>query len=433
MKRMFGVIVVILMLYIAFQAVYSYTVGRQTNLYNIVIDEDEYQVKEVFTARHKSENRSEVDRNNYYYEISNDNTILFSFKIVGNYVGVTKFLKDLIIYKGTNYICMYPIFKDEAEPMDVICNNQGKLYLYGALKGQKADLDAYVLSLKASGYHHPSWDAPNLGTKPIDNFHLYINNITSDQNLVVWQYKGFHRITDRGEKFFTLISKDKYEPVLTTMVNQYYVIPDYADSYKFTRMFITNLISGSMDTLNLGTSIAYDSFIQGVVDNKIYLIDRNNKRQYTIDIYKKETEVTGDENNDTKYYNNGKWEKRTIYEVIDNNLVFDVEQDIPNNLKALKPMYVDAVGGETDGYYYLYIKENNNISVYRVDKQNTNIMTLLFKINAVKNIRYASGDIYFISNDTLYMYRSSLGLKPLIKYSEFIFNKSNLYNVYVNK
>lgn len=413
--------------------VYSYTVGRQTNLYDIVVNEDEYRVKEVFSARHKSKGQPELDKNNYYYEISNDKELLFSFKIIGNYAGVTKFLEDIKIYKEKDLICMYPIFKDKTDPMDVICNSGGRLYLYAALEKQSPALKEYIVSLKQLGYQHPSWGEPNLETKKVGAFNLYSNNITDDQNLVIWQYKGFYRITERGEKFFTLLAKDKYEPVLTTLVNQYYVIPDYDDNYKFTRVFITNLISGSMDTFNLETSIAYDSFIQGVVDNKIYLIDRNNKCQYMLDIYKKDIEKIGDENNDTKYYNLGKWGKKSIYEVIDNNLVFENKPDIPDNLTLLNPMFIESVGGETDGFYYLFIKESNNINVYQVDKQNTNVMTLLFQVNDINVIKYTAGDIYFINNDTLFVYRSSLGLKPLIKYSEFLFNKSNLYNIYVNR
>lgn len=56
---------------------------------------------------------------------------------------------------------------------------------------------------------------------------------------------------------------------------------------------------------------------------------------------------------------------------------------------------------------------------------------MLFKIPTIKDIQYEHKDIYFISGDTLYMYRDELGLKPLIKYNEFRFNQHKLYNVYV--
>jgi hypothetical protein len=187
-----------------------------------------------------------------------------------------------------------------------------------------------------------------------------------------------------------------------------------------------------MDTLKMDKPISYDSFIQGVVDNKIYLIDKNEKAQYSIDIYSKRVEITGDENNNTKYYDHGKWESKTIFETIDNTLLFNVQGNIPEKLKSYNPLYVDDVGGTTDGYYYLYIKENNIINVYRVDKQNLDILTLLFSVSSIKDIQYESSDIYFVKDDTLFMYRDELGVRPLIKYNEFRFNQDKLYNVYIN-
>lgn len=433
MRRMFGIVVVLLILYIAFQVIYSYTVGKRNSFYKISVDGVEYQIKEVFTTRHTSANHNMQDKTNYYYEITNSNKLLFSFKIIGNYSGLERFLDTIKVYNGDTFTCAYPIFKDKTEDIDVMCNSNGKYYLYGAVKGQNVGLDGFVNSLKTLGYKHPSWESTNLETKKIGAFTIYPKNITDDQNLTIWQYNGFYRLTNRGEKFFALNTSDQYDPLLAVMVNQYYVVPEYKDKYKFSRLYVTNLVSGAMTIFDMGVAIPFDSFIQGVVDNKIYLIDRGNKIQYAIDIYNKEAKVTGDINNSTKYYNNGKWEQKSIYEAIDNNLHFSEFKTIPLSFTALNPISIDEVGGETDGYYYLYIKENNNVGVYRVDKQNTSFMTLLFRVSAANSNKYTENDIFFIQNDTLYTYRSNLGLRPLVKYSEFVFNKNNLYNVYINE
>jgi hypothetical protein len=432
MKKMFGIVVVLLFFYIAFQVGYSFMVGSETNTYKLIIDDNEYQVTETFTNRHKNEDLNITEQSSYYYKIAKSDKLLLSFKLVGNYSGRKELLSNLIIYNDENIMCMYPLFKEKISDIDVICNMGDKQYLYGSLKGKNVALDNFVSSLKGKGYHHPSWDNINTETKHIDNFDIYSKNITDDMNITLWQYKGFYRITTGGEKIFTIINNDQYEPILTTVINQYYVMPDYKKPHDFERFFITNLISGSMETFNLGMSISYNSFIQGVVDNKIYLINRNNKTQYAIDIYKQKVEIVGDVNNNTKYYSNGKWYQKSIYDAIDNNLIFEMVNTFPDSLKVFNPEFVGETGGKTDGYYYLYVNENNNISVYRVDKQNTSVMTLLFTVPSANNIKYISGDIYLITNDTLYVYRDSLGLRPLIKYSEFNFNKSNLYNVYID-
>jgi hypothetical protein len=432
MKKMFSIVVVLLFFYIVFQVGYSFMVGSETNTYKLIIDNNDYQITETFTNRHKNEDLNLTEQSNYFYEIKRDDKLLLSFKLVGNYAGRRELLNNLVIYNDENIMCMYPLFKDKVDNIDVICNKDDKQYLYGTLKGKNVSLDNFVSSLKEKGYYHPSWDNVNTETKHIDNFEIYSKNIADDMNIILWQYKGFYRITSKGEKLFTIINNDQYEPILTAVTNQYYVTPDYKKPYNFERYFITNLISGSMDTFDLGVNISYNSFIQGVVNNKIYLIDKDAKIQYTVDIYKHKIEIVGDVNNNTKYYSNGKWYQKSIYDVIDNNLIFEVINTSPDSLEALNPVSIGEFGGKTDGYYYLYMKENNNINVYRIDKQNTSIMTLLFTVPSANNIKYISGDIYLVSNDTLYVYRDSLGLKPLIKYSEFNFNKSNLYNIYIN-
>lgn len=433
MKKMFGIIVVLLIFYVALQAAYSYMAGSQVNTYNLFVNDVKYDITEKYTNKHKDETLNIVEQSNYYYEVTLNEKLMFSFKIAGKYIGVKEYLKELIVYKNENYTCAYPIFKDKVENMDVICNSGDKYYLYASLKGKDAGIDTFIGSLKEKGYTHPSWDTTNMETKHIGTFDMYINNIAENQNITLWQYKGFYRLTNRGENLFSLDISDRYDPILTSMVNQYFVVPDYKKDSKFDRVFITNLITGKIEPFNLGVTISYDSFVQGVIDNKIYLVDRSSKAQYVIDIYKKETKLSGDINNNTKYYNSGKWEPKTIYEVIDNNLQFVKENTAPESLKAYNPLFIGEVGGSTEGYYYLYIKENNAVGVYRVDKQNTNIMTLLFTVPSINNIKYEAKDIYFISNDTLYVYRDTLGAKPLVKYNEFVFNKGNLYNVYVNR
>lgn len=431
MKRMFGVVVIIFIMYIAAQIAYGFFIGKQTNAYTIKVENVDYQIKETYTARHKSAKRDMYDENNYYYEISSNNQLLFNFKLKDSFKGIKEFLKDLIVYNNNGVHCIYPLFKEKVDAIDVICNKQGKQYLYGSIKGEDSNVEAFVADLKSKQYSHPSWEPTDLETTQISKFYLYKNNILEGQNVIIWEYKGFYRVTDKSNNWYALNGSEQYNPNLTVMVNQYFVVPDYKENNYFSNIYITNLITGSIESINLNKQISYNSFIQGIANNEIYIIDVSNKVQYSIDIYEKELQLTGNVEDGIKFYNNGKWENKSIYEAIDNKLTFPIPENIPEVLNNLKPLFVDEVGGETDGYYYLYFKENNKISVYRADKQNTEILTLLFKVPSINNVKYDEDDIYFISDDILYYYRDKIGLKPLIKYNEFRFNQSNLYNIYV--
>lgn len=432
MRKMFGIVVVLLTLYIVIQIIYSYAGGRQTNSYEITVGEDKYQVKEVFNSKNKSLNSTKFDETSYFYEIKSNSKLLFSFKILGDYNNAKRLIKNLLFYKNDVVTCVYPVFKLKVKDVDIICKANDLQYLYGSLENPDNDLYLFILSLKTKGYNHPSWSNEKVTPIQANNIRLYDKNVTDNQNIAIWQYEGIYRITNRSKETYTLNKKDQYDPILATMVDQYYVIPNYDGQYSFDQIYTINLISGEKKTINLSESVAYDSFVQGVVDDEIYIVDLNKKVQYAINIYNKTIKTTGNTNSGGKFYENGKWTKKSLYEIIDNKLVFSNETPIPDFLNQYNPLYIGQVGGETDGYYYLYIKENGQISVYRIDKQKTDVLTQIFTVPSINRIKYQANSIYFISNDTLYMYADNIGLKPLIIYNEFIFNKSDLYNIYIN-
>ena len=212
MRKMFSLVVVLFIMYIAFQITCSFIVGNQISLYEISVNKNIYQIKEVYTMRHKS-NNNYSDKSNYYYEIKDNNgTILFNFKLFGNYGDSKNLITNLKIFEEDNITCMYPILKDSTEKVDVLCNIDSKQYLYGAIKGKYSNVDSFVSSLISLGYSHPSWLVPSSITKNISNFNVYSNNIPTDLNLIIWQYQNFYRITSRGEKSYYLSSNIKYDP-----------------------------------------------------------------------------------------------------------------------------------------------------------------------------------------------------------------------------
>ncbi len=82
MKKMFGIIIVLLIFYVAFQVAYSYLVRSQTSTYKLTVDGSEYQINEKYTTSHKNKELNIREKSNYYYEITQNDKLLFSFKIV---------------------------------------------------------------------------------------------------------------------------------------------------------------------------------------------------------------------------------------------------------------------------------------------------------------------------------------------------------------
>ena len=62
MKKMFSIVVILLLLYIISQTIYSYTRGSRVTKYNLVIDEVEYQIKENFTSGFKNRETNRFEK-----------------------------------------------------------------------------------------------------------------------------------------------------------------------------------------------------------------------------------------------------------------------------------------------------------------------------------------------------------------------------------
>ncbi len=432
MKRMFNIIMMLLIIYLLVQFIFSFFIRSHLIIYEIEVDNKIYNITENFNNKYKTENIDKFDNQNYYYEIRDDEQLLFSFKLIGNFIGNKKFLKDLILYKQENLICVYPVFAKHENQLDVICNNGDIQFTYLSLKGQNQSLDKFVESLQQLGFNHYSWQSSEVQTIMHDNVELYIENILDNQYIVLWHYNGIYIFTANKEKKLELLKQDRYNNDLGVMVNQYYLIPDDNQQNTFQRLISTNVVKLVSESIELHYDISFNSFVQGVVDDKIYLIDKIDNRQYEVNINNKKASLIGDAGNMVKHYRDGKWEERNIYDVIDNELIFGYEQKIPEVLADYERTNIDEVMGDTDGYYYLYLGEGDNTAVYRVDKQNLDIKTKLFKLPTITSVKYIEDAIYFISNDHLYMYSDSLGLRPLLKYNELKFNQNNMYNIYIH-
>jgi hypothetical protein len=435
MRKMIDIAIILLFLYLVLQVVYGYLVGGHKIAYVVDVEGERYVINETFTSRYRTLNNEKYDNRNYYYEITkfDGQEILYNFKLVGNYRGEKKFIHEMRFYVDDKIRCIYPVFKNHNNLLDVLCHDGEKQFNYLNEKGRNGALDNFVSGLKELGYEHPSWGDLNLETTPVENFEMYKHHIISKQHIVVWNYKGFYEISVDGLKSYSFLANDVYNNNLAVLINQHYVVPDYKEGNNFSKFITTNILTSAASHFELDFTISGDSFIQGVVDGNVYIIDKASKKQYEVNPHNKKINLLGDVNRKAMYFYNGKWEERSIHEIIDNNLVFKYDIYVPEELEKYGRNNITNVMGDTDGYYYIHIQEGNSIAVYRAHKQNPSILTLLFRSPTINNMKYIGDSMYFINQDTLYMYNDFYGLRPLIKYNEFKFNKNNMYEIFTNK
>jgi len=431
MKKLFNMTIVLAFLAMIIKIGFNYFVGGHTISYEISSDNQVFKIVESFSSGYKSPYRNVKDKSNFLFEVylQNANEPLFVFKLIGNYNFYQRLITDIKYFEDNNYKCIYPVLKIKNYQNDVICFDGVNLVYYNSIKGQNAGIDDFVNKLyNKYKYTNLGWFDIDDNAKTIGNIEVYEKNINKNHILALWNYTGLRTITKTDSFTSALLLKDVYDNKLGTLVGKYYITPNYSKVHSFNKFIVLDITTNSKKEILLLKEISIDSYIQGVVDNKLYLYDKSNKIQYQIDPYDKTCIEIGDSEDGIRFYD-GNWSVVSIYDIA-NDKKFEIQHEVPDKLKSYNYNRIDNVNGDKDGYYYIYVNFNNKIRVYRVDKQKIEYKIYLFETDKISNIKYLDDYIYFIKEDTIYVFHETLGLKPVVKSFELLFNKLNVYDVY---
>lgn len=349
--------------------------------------------------------------NKYYFNIKFNNET-FSFQYENLFKKNKKVIKQIETYEKDDLLCIYPILKNNSI-LDIICVKNNVQYSYTYLKDELKD---FKNTLNEKGY---TWEEEAI-SKKLGNAIIYQNNIKDNTYIYIWKYNGFYSINNKKLKQINYFSSDTYLNNLGIQINNYYVIPDYDQKYEYNKLIIFNMINDKIKTLNFkkGLTITNDYYNNGVVDDKLYLFDTDNLKQYKINVKKSRYEEIGNKDRNALYYN-GKWETRNIYDFVTNKIEFKEEVKIPSILKSYQQVF-----NYKDNYYYV---DEENVVLYN---EKLNQKTYLFSSKIINDIKLIEDTIYFIDGNTLYSYNILDGLRSIITYDELEFNKVNRYAIY---
>jgi len=367
--------------------------------YKLNIDGNKIKIKEI------------ANEDNYYIEIKSNDAV-YPFRIYNDLNNKRKVIKDIYLYKDKNIECILPVINNNLYA-DMMCYNEGILYDYHTIIGDNESLDKYVNSIKlynVNDYKNNELDKKTIGTVKYNIF----NNIKN--KVAITTYKGLII----NDKEINLFKKDVYDNKLSTFINNYYIIADYEKKYTFNYFYVVNLDTKKIKKIESKEDISYDSYIQGIVDNKIYLYDKDNENQYEIDIEKNIIKIVSNDNY-IKYFTNNKWEKMNKTKA--NKEIYFNFETLDNNFTSYD--YVE----EVDNYYYFFKKEGISYKLYRVDKENTNIYKYIIDVPTT-NIYYNDNYLYYVYKNKLFYYSDSTGLKTILENSELEFNDTIKYYIY---
>ena len=405
MRKLFFMLVVLFILYLGIQfAFYWFSEGQEYE-YKIDKGDNVFQIKET----------SNFENDSYLYEV----VIIdknFSFQIFNYYNKGYKVLNDIYYYKSDKYECILPIFKGGKIFIDMMCMTSNNLVYYHDLNDK--ELDDFVSGI--SIYNKDNF-IDTVTSENKEGINVYKDNLIDNHFIGLVNYKGFYNINNKFDSTvhnISLFKKDIYNQKLGVFVDKYYVVADYDEQYNFNEINVINLVTLKTSTIVFDTAISMDSYIQGVVNNKVYLYDKDNNIQYEID---PDSLSIVRLSNEIKYYD-GSWSTMSIKDAKAE------KKFVVNQVEYKNDDYVKI--DQVNDYYYLYKKQKDYYECYRINKQNELGLIYLFKTKSIDSINYVNNYVYFIDDGKIKVFNDTFGIKNIIDYQELEFNKNINFYVY---
>lgn len=374
--------------------------------YSITYHISNYSIKEIYKK----------DNNHSYDLIISNNNNTYIYRINHNYHKKKKIITDIKTFKSNNITCIIPSYRKNMNS-NIYCN-LGNEQVSPDYLIKEENKDFIKIQKKIKDYQIPILNVSNEKSKKYKNIKVYQKNISQDSIYYIWDYKGIYVLTDENILYKKILKKDLYENILSTTVGRNFILFDNTSVSGIEKVYIYNEEKGKVKKVVLNKKISKDSYINGVINNTIYITDKREKKEYTLDIGKGKIEEIDEDG--------------TVYIIYDNNEkkelsksdYFMTEQYFSNMMIDNKDISESPIKKDND--YYYYFEEDN---LYQIYKEEPKHKILLLSLDNVKDWNIYDDKIILIKEDTIYCYTSETGLKEIIKSNELKYNYKNIYKV----
>lgn len=326
--------------------------------YELIYNINSYNIKESYSKKDKA----------YYLNIYDDSTN-YSFFLKRKYSKKRKLLENIDIYTDDEKTCVKPIIKNET--FQYVCNKDNDYFMYlsnSLIESDKEKIDSIDVYNK--------------------DFTYYIFDGYGVKNVV----------TKKKIHFF---NNEHYENALSYKGDNFILFANYDDERVFNKFYLIDKESEDyFEIVNENYEISYDSYFLGMVKNKVYLFDKKNVKEYSIDIKKRVIKLIS------------KGDKGLFYDLgFDEILLSKLKYE--TNLFNTGSLVDYEIDNGT-----LYKKYNNSVNRIKITDY------------SVKTIVSASDEeIFYISDDSLFSYNDTSGNTLLLTNFDWKFNYKN--NIYV--
>ena len=381
------------------------------NVYTVQTQNQVFDIEEVYYPKTKGKDA------HYLFKING------IFPIQVNAISKNKkVIEDVYYYEDEQFQCAYPV-GSQLPKIDVLCYQNDIVYPYHLIRGQYSKIDSFVQSLR--DYNLEPFEDEKKVYQEMNGITVY-NSLPANHVIGVENYKGIILLNQKKIQTKSLFRTDQYQKDIEFFYNRYYLVADYNSQFEFHEFYVIDMSTGKEIQIISNDVISMDSYIQGVVDGKIYLLDRNYKKQYQIDISKRKVVKVGDTKRGVLMYVSGKWETDTMLNVLKKEMNFSNESILEKSIQE-KYDKCDFV----EDYAYCYLKKNFKYEVYRYHKQMPRVGYFITTLNDISKVQYVGDYIYWLDGDYIYYYHDLFGSHVVLKNAEFGFNNQLLFGVYV--
>ena len=415
MKKMLRLLIVLFLLYFGMQFLFYFLSKGHKVTYEVKTDAGIFTVDEVLTV-----NKEFSD--GYYFDVTLDGRTI-PFKLFNKFNRKKRIINDIKIYNGSTYTCYNIAIKDDYNVSDIKCISNGIVYFYNTIKGRDYSLDSQIPSTYDSSKYAVSTLS---GVK--DNITYYNGNYTETHKILISGYRGayiFGNDVTGDARFIALHNNDQYTKPVEGLADKYYIGANYNGTHEFINFNVINLVTGERNEVSTPQSISYSSFVQGSYGDKLYVIDTQARKQYSVDGKNKTVEIVGNENIGASVYTKDGWVTKNINEVIDNHIVFD--NDNLNSFNGFTYNYVKHIGD----LYYLFSYNGSKYDAYLVyAEDNSYKKNYAFSCDDLDRIYFIDKYVYYLDGDDIKVFSQEIGTKPIVTYSELRYNNGLHFYVY---
>ena len=358
--------------------------------------------------------------NDYYYDLvikNKNNTYIYTLNEKLN--KDKKIIKDIKEYKSNNLVCIIPIYNKDVK-YNMYCSLDNEQVSTNYLQ-QSGNSDFNSIYKKAKKYNIKLNEDSDVKTT-YKKLTVYKKNIPNNHIYFIWNYRGIYIISNKDIKYKKFIDHDLYDNVMDCIVDDYYVLFENSSVNGIEKIYYYDIKKDKVDSFKLEPKfkLTKNSYINGVVDNLIYVTDKKQKKEYTIDIKKKT--ITEVDNEQTKYIVYDNYQKQELSKsdyfmtdkLFNNNLISDKKVTKSQELKK--------------EYNYYYFIENNKL--YKALESNKKDKILLSEVPDITDWIIKNREVIILNEDTIYSYTDQYGFRKILSTNELKYNYKNIYDLW---